>query len=58
MPRIVTLTLNPAVDKNCSVGQVIAERKLRCGRVRSHPGGGGINVARAITELGGNATAI
>lgn len=55
--KIVTLTLNPTVDKNCSVEQVVAERKLRCGRPTYHPGGGGINVARAITELGGEVAA-
>lgn len=57
MPHIVTLTVNPAVDKNCAVGQVVAERKLRCGHLRYHPGGGGINVARAITKLRGEADA-
>jgi 6-phosphofructokinase 2 len=57
MPRIVTLTLNPAVDKISSVQQVVAERKLRCGEPRFDPGGGGLNVARAIRTLGGQATA-
>lgn len=57
MPKIVTLTLNPAVDKSCSVEQVVAERKLRCGKPVYHPGGGGINVARAIHKLGGEVAA-
>lgn len=57
MPSIVTLTLNPAVDKSCSVEQVVSERKLRCGEPRYDPGGGGLNVARAITELGGEVAA-
>jgi len=57
MPQIVTLTLNPCVDKTSSVQQVVAERKLRCTKPIYHPGGGGINVARAITELGGDCTA-
>ncbi len=57
MPQIVTVTLNPAVDKSCSVEQVVAERKLRCGQPTYHPGGGGINVARAIAELGGKVAA-
>lgn len=57
MTPIVTLTLNPAVDKNSTVEQVVPERKLRCGPPEHHPGGGGINVARAITALGGSATA-
>jgi 6-phosphofructokinase 2 len=55
---IVTLTLNPTVDTSTSVGQVIPDRKLRCGPPRYEPGGGGINVARAIRNLGGTARAV
>jgi len=56
--RIATLTMNPAIDANTSVDQVVAERKLRC-RCPSHePGGGGINVSRAIKRLGGSSMAI
>ncbi len=57
MPEIATLTLNPAVDKNCTVEQVVAERKLRCGKPEFHPGGGGLNVALAIKKLGGEVRA-
>lgn len=57
MPQVVTVTLNPAVDKSCSVAQVVAERKLRCGQPTYHPGGGGINVARAVAVLGGEVAA-
>lgn len=57
MPGIVTLTLNPAVDKNSEVQQVLAERKLRCEEPEYQPGGGGLNVARAIAELGGDVAA-
>ena len=57
MPQIATLTLNPAVDKSCEVEQVVAERKLRCDPPNYDPGGGGINVARAIAHLGGEAIA-
>lgn len=57
MTRIATLTLNPTVDKSCDVDQVVPERKLRCGEPRFDPGGGGINVARVIKELGGEVTA-
>jgi 6-phosphofructokinase 2 len=57
MPQIVTLTVNPAVDKISSVSQVVAERKLRCATPRYDPGGGGLNVARAIQILGGQGTA-
>jgi 6-phosphofructokinase 2 len=55
---IVTLTLNPAIDKSAAVDQVVAERKLRCSRPRYEPGGGGINVSRAIRRLGGKSIAI
>lgn len=56
--RIVTLTLNPAVDKSSVVEQVVPERKLRCEHPRFDPGGGGINVARAVCILGGSARAL
>ena len=58
MPSIVTLTLNPAVDTSCSVDRVVAEHKLRCSPPEFDPGGGGINVVRAIREFGGRATAL
>jgi len=57
VPKIITLTLNPAIDKSCSVEQVVAERKLRCDTPTYHPGGGGLNVARAIAEFGGQVAA-
>jgi 6-phosphofructokinase 2 len=55
---IVTLTINPCVDESTVVDQVVPDRKLRCGPPRYEPGGGGINVARAIRKLGGEALAI
>lgn len=56
--EIVTVTLNPALDKTCAVDQVVPDRKLRCSLPDFHPGGGGINVARAIHKLGGSALAV
>lgn len=58
MAAIVTLTLNPALDVATSVDRVVSGVKLRCGQPRYDPGGGGINVARAIHELGGRALAV
>jgi 6-phosphofructokinase 2 len=55
---IVTLTPNPCIDESGAVDRVVPERKLRCGAPRYEPGGGGINVARAIRRLGGAALAI
>lgn len=57
MSQIVTLTLNPTVDKSSTVEHVVAERKLRCSEPEYHPGGGGLNVARAVAHLGGDALA-
>lgn len=56
--HIVTLTMNPAIDKNTSVDQVVPDSKLRCDRPHREPGGGGLNVARAVTRLGGAARAV
>lgn len=56
--RILTVTLNPTVDICLEVAELRAEGKNRA-RVRSiRPGGGGLNVARCIRRLGGNATAV
>jgi len=53
MKNIVTISINPAIDKSSSVAHVVAERKLYCKQPRFEPGGGGVNVARAIRKLGG-----
>lgn len=53
MQTIVTLTMNPALDKSTRTATVVAEDKLRCETLQVEPGGGGINVARAIHKLGG-----
>lgn len=58
MKTIVTLTMNPAIDKSSSVDHVVAERKLYCTIPRFEPGGGGINVSRAIKKLGGESLAL
>lgn len=54
---IVTLTLNPALDLDTSVAALRPRDKLRCAEPSQDPGGGGINVARAIHALGGGARA-
>lgn len=58
MSEITTLTMNPAVDLFATVDRVIADAKLRCEDLRRDPGGGGINVARAVLNLGGHARAV
>ena len=56
--RIVTLTLNPAVDLAWEAPAVHPTHKIRTTNERYDPGGGGLNVARVIHSLGGDATAI
>ena len=55
---IVTLTMNPALDIATATDIVVPTHKLRCEAPRYDPGGGGINVARAVHALGGDALAI
>jgi 6-phosphofructokinase 2 len=58
MTAIFTLTLAPSLDSATVTEQIYPEGKLRCSSPVFEPGGGGINVARAIAHLGGHATAI
>lgn len=58
MSDIITITFNPCIDKSTSVSALAPEKKLRCSLPVFEPGGGGINVARAIKKLGGEAIAI
>jgi 6-phosphofructokinase 2 len=53
MKIIVNMTMNPAIDKSSRVAQVVAERKLYCTPPHFEPGGGAVNVTRAIKKLGG-----
>ena len=57
MALISTLAMNPTIDKSTSIERVVSEQKLRCETPRYDPGGGGVNVARAIRKLGGEARA-
>ena len=56
--KIVTLTLNPALDKSSSVERLVPEQKLRCAPMQLDAGGGGINVSKGIRKLGGQSTAV
>lgn len=58
MKVIATLTMSPTIDVNTSIDYVVAERKLRCGPPSYEPGGGGINVSRAIRKLGGESVSL
>jgi 6-phosphofructokinase 2 len=52
MRPIVTITMNPAVDGSAETEQVRPTHKIRTSNERFDPGGGGINVARVVAELG------
>jgi 6-phosphofructokinase 2 len=56
MARILTVTLNPALDVSTVTEAVAPNRKLRCAPATVEPGGGGVNVARVAARLGGSAT--
>jgi 6-phosphofructokinase 2 len=58
MPSIATLTMNPALDISTTIDRIEHTHKLRCGPPRYDPGGGGINVARAVKLLGGEAAVV
>jgi len=55
---ILTITLNPTVDFSTTAPHTSPDRKLRCTEPQIDPGGGGINVARAVRLLGGQATSL
>ncbi len=58
MTAILTLTLNPALDVTTSVLLLEPHVKMRCRAASREPGGGGVNVARAIRALGGESRAL
>lgn len=55
--KILTITLNPALDLATRVERMEPGRKLRCEGARLDPGGGGVNVSRVIRAFGGRSTA-
>ena len=55
---IVTLSLNPTIDVASETDFVRPTSKTRIYNETYDPGGGGVNVARAIRELGGEASLI
>lgn len=48
---ILTVTLNPAIDKSTRTDLIEPEAKQRCADVLNEPGGGGINVSKALMKL-------
>lgn len=54
MTAIMTLGLNPAIDVSSEADTVRSTHKVRTFNETYDPGGGGINVARVVTEMGGD----
>lgn len=57
-PRIVTLTLNPAIDMASTAPLVRPTHKIRTFDEHVDPGGGGVNVSRVVHALGGETLAL
>src|SRR3954471_4353549 len=57
-PRLITLTLNPALDLAAKADEGVPVHKIRMHHEHADAGGGGVNVARVVHELGGGAVAI
>ena len=50
--QVSVLALNPSVDISYEIPQLLAYQKVRARQTWYHPGGNGINIARALIELG------
>lgn len=55
---IITVTLNPALDKTIQVPNFQVDEVCRVTEARLDPGGKGINIAKVIHALGGNSVAV
>ena len=56
-PMIATITLNPCVDRSITVYELKVEEVNRWSSTRLYAGGKGIDVSRAIQEMGGRTVA-
>jgi 6-phosphofructokinase 2 len=58
MEKVLTITLNPAIDKSTTIPALLPAKKLRCTVPKFEPGGGGINVSRVLKKFGYPSTAM
>jgi 6-phosphofructokinase 2 len=56
--KIITLTVNPALDKSAKIDGLIPKQKLSCHSIHYQPGGGGINISRMLKRLGSETNCI
>lgn len=54
---IATVTLNPSLDEHISVNGLVVEEANRWSKLRRYAGGKGIDVSRAIHQMGGRTIA-
>lgn len=55
---IITVTLNPALDKTVEIPDFSLDAVNRITAMRTDPGGKGLNVSKVIAKLGGTSTAV
>ena len=58
LQQVLCLTMNPSVDLATETQAVVPTHKLRCGDTLHDAGGGGVNVARVLTRLGGHCVSV
>jgi 6-phosphofructokinase 2 len=58
MEKVLTVTLNPAIDKSTTIPALLPEKKLRCTPPTFEPGGGGVNVSRVLKNFDYHSTAM
>ncbi len=54
---IGTITVNPSIDHHIVIDKLVKDDAIRARATRRDPGGKGINVSRAVKELGGETAA-
>ncbi len=57
MTKLLTITMNPALDVSTAVEEMRHTSKLRCEPMQRRAGGGGVNVARELHRLGADVLA-